>query len=269
MNLLLHGRNGRGSCAAIKEAGANVEVLRKRSGRNLDVENVDTLIRWAVPVTVPAEISYQEPEAVSLAFNKKETRELLQVCNVSVPLLTETWFPCIGRPTHHRAGQGFFLCNNAQDVITAKRNGATYFSKIYPKSREFRFHVAHGMILFASEKKMPEGYDGLVFNHQNGAYFTRIRWSEWPFAAVKLAIFAVRIVGLDYGAVDIMGYPTEDFQKPFVVSEINTSPTVGSVYNATLYAEYFNWLINTNPTEWVEINSDRPQDYAFRKVVNN
>lgn len=266
-NVLLHGKNGRTTCEAIIAKMEDTVLIRKRVGRQFTPappENVGTLIRWAVPATIQAEKTFQERGAISLAFNKGEAREQLYHYNVPIPMLSETDFPIIGRPAHHRAGQGFFWCETLEDIEKARVNGATYFSQFYPKTREFRFHVGSGYILIGSEKMMPEDFDGKIFNYENGAYFRRVRWSEWSLDAVKIAIRAVKVLGLTYGAVDIMGYPTDQNFPPFVVAEVNTSPSISSDYNATLYAEYFSWLIKTS-SDWVDIDAERPQDFAFRK----
>ncbi len=70
-----------------------------------------------------------------------------------------------------------------------------------------------------------------------------MRWSEIPRHLCPLAVDAVKIIELDFGAVDIMGYPEDSRLPRFSICEINTAPRLEG-YTAERYAQYFDWLID-------------------------
>lgn len=207
-------------------------------------DQLDTLIRWGSVALAPHAITYNRAEAIKKASNKALCRQILKETEVPVPKPTERP-PCIGRPARHSSGRNFFYCRNRRQVKEAKRKGAVYFSQFYPKTEEYRVHVAHNKILLISRKVGNK--DCLIWNkNKNGFEFETIRWKEWPENVIKVALEAIRVIGLDFGAVDIMGKPKQGrFRryKPVVVAEINTAPRLAN-YASQRYAEYFDWLFS-------------------------
>ena len=183
-------------------------------------------------------------------FDKENSRNILRLAGVPVPQNRNTP-PCIGRPTNHSRGRQFYICNTDSDMAEAKHAGATYFSDIIQKKAEYRVHVAHGYVLVVQEKvhNNPnlDKSKIMVWNHNNGFLFEVLEWNKIPRGLNPIAISAVKAMGLDFGAVDIMyGRSfTDKNQKEdkFFVSEINTAPRLEN-YTAQKYAEYFDWWIS-------------------------
>jgi len=200
--------------------------------------DTDALIRWGTTIRCPDINTYNPAEAIATASDKARCREILFDAGIPVPTPTEEP-PCIGRTRKHKGGKGFWFCRTDRGVRRAKRKGAVYFSEFYPKTIEYRIHVANEKILLVSEKiGDPEK---IIWNKRNGFTFKVLRRSRWPREAVRIALRAIETVGLDFGAVDMMAEPEDDSLEPIVVCEINTSPRLED-YASSRYAEYFNWL---------------------------
>ena len=220
----------------------------------------------------PAERVYNQAAAIAIASNKLRCRRVLEQAEIPVPEESMTAFPVVGRTVKHRAGRGFWLCNSEDDIGRAVARGARYFSVFYPKQNEYRVHIAHGSVLYVQEKvpRESEEYkrDWPIWNHAiNDFQFRIIRWSYWPLDIILLATKAVSTVGLDYGAIDIMANPKEDGFPPAVVCEINTGMSIDSDYSAIMYQTYFRWLLEEHPEESLKPVSNKPQGYAFKKII--
>lgn len=211
----------------------------------LDIpDNIDLLIRWGNTAHITGEIrTVNEADSIKKVSDKAFSRKLFFDNNIPVPTLTEEQFPCIGRPTKHHAGRKFFICRNAQDIERAKRHGATYFSVYYPKQDEYRVHIGNGKTILVSEKTGRKE-NRMCWNHKKtGFIFRHMKRSEWLgnpklMDVVKLAKRAIKLVGLNFGAVDIMANPTDDSMPLQVVSEINTCPSL-SPLALEKYAKFF------------------------------
>ena len=215
---------------------------------------------------------YNQASAIAIASNKLHCRRVLEEAKVPVPEMSMTSFPVVGRTVKHRAGRGFWLCNNDDEVGRAVAQGARYFSAFYPKQNEYRVHVAHGAVLYVQEKLPREGEeykrDLPVWNHAiNDFLFYIVRWSYWPLHVILLAVNSVNTVGLDYGAVDIMANPSKEGFEPAVVSEINTGMSIDSNYSATMYQTYFRWLIEESPEESLKPIGSKASSYAFKNII--
>lgn len=224
-------------------------------------KNIDVLIRWGTTVKSPkANVTYNCAEAIKLASDKARCREVLLKAGVAVPTPTENP-PCIGRTRKHEEGNGFWFCKTKKEVEKAKKEGAVYFSIFYPKTVEYRVHVAHNKVLLVSRKI---GNPKLIIWNKtaNNFKFEVLRWSEWSENIINLAIKAVSVIRLDYGAVDIMAKPKDKRFKPAVVCEINTSPELGQ-YASRKYAQYFDWLLESPSRKYHLDNYNN--DYIFRE----
>lgn len=204
-----------------------------------------TLIRWGYTGTKMFGNMrvYNRAEAIRTVSNKSNARALFQELKIPVPRPTETEFPTIGRPQKHKKGQHFFICNNAEEVQKAKEQGAVYFSKLYPKKEEYRVHVAGGRAILVSIKIGDKTQ--IVWNKKSGFNFKHLHRHMWLeneklLKLVKTAKRAVKKVGLDFGAVDIMAFAGSGLPL-FVVCEINTCPAL-SPLAIQKYVAYFKSL---------------------------
>ena len=221
------------------EEYSGISVYR-RSRRLPD--DLDVLIRWGNTTEAnEVETVLNQVEAIKRTSDKPLCRRILAEAGVAVPQ-DGTELPCIGRTKKHSRGRGFWFCQTPNDVWYAKERGAVYFSKFYPKSREFRVHIGGGKVLLYSEK-LGDKFGTIIWNKDLSDFtFRHLRRSEWDIDIIRLAKKAIKAVGLDFGAVDIMADPTDPNLPRAVVSEINTAPAL-SPYGVRKYVEYFDKVL--------------------------
>jgi len=93
-----------------------------------------------------------------------------------------------------------------------------------PKRREFRLHCTKAKVFSIQEKKAQLGYQDADFqirNVANGFIFARQNLGEIPEDVGTQALKAIKMVGLDFGAVDVIW---NERRKEAFVLEVNTAP---------------------------------------------
>ena len=151
-------------------------------------------------------------------------------------------------------------------------NEKVYYSEFYPKTKEYRVHVASGKAIIVAEKVVEEEkQDNVVWNLGDEGVceeFNTLRWSEYREIEpiIKTASLACKSLGLDYGAVDIVAYPNDrqDELPPVAVLEVNTAPRLEE-YGISRYVQYFTILLKSN--ERVEFKS--PHELERFSFTNN
>jgi glutathione synthase/RimK-type ligase-like ATP-grasp enzyme len=191
-----------------------------------------------------------KPSSIFLASNKAESRIYLQNHHIAVPkteildnyvLLPVMNYPVIGRPPYHHAGKNFHVVENesAFTQFIKTIDLGWYFSEIFEKTHEFRVHCAHGKILQVSDKPLVEG-EIRANQAVTEESWKALKWSEFNPKICEESLKAVEVLGLDYGAVDIM-WNSKD--NSVAICEVNTSPCITTEYSSGKYAAYFDWLI--------------------------
>lgn len=116
---------------------------------------------------------------------------------------------------------------------------APLYVEYIPKQKEFRVHVLYNAVTDVAEKRKKRSHEGereqFVRNTANGYVFCRTNISE-PADLRECALTAVRSLGREYGAVDVIW--NEKLNKCFVL-EVNSRPgmegtTVEKYANAIL-----------------------------------
>lgn len=212
----------------------------------------DVILNWGAskierPIKEGA-IILNSPDAVATASNKLEAFKKLQG-KVSIPEYTEDkgvvkeWLKD-GRTVFARtklnahSGEGIVVCTpEMQEEIPE----AKLYTRYIPKSTEYRLHVFKDRVFFIQKKarkqEVPdEKVNWKIRNHQNGFIYAHNDIElEDPASAGKQAIGAVKALGLDFGAVDLIYNTKKGF---YYVLEVNTAP---GLQGATLvaYAEVF------------------------------
>ena len=165
------------------------------------------------------------PEAVAKAVNKLRTFEALS------PEITPPWTvdPLVAREwgspvvcrhllTSH-SGRGIEIVGPGVDIPDAP-----LYTKYIKKTSEWRVHVAFGEVIDVTRKiRDPnrEVTDWQVRNHSNGFIFAR-ESGEPPSPSITLyALEAIKALGLDFGAVDIVW--SNYYQRAYVL-EVNSAP---------------------------------------------
>lgn len=128
------------------------------------------------------------------------------------------------------SADGLFVLNPNDTSIGALLK-APLFTKYKKKRDEYRIHVAGGEVFDIQQKKLrtewddgtqvsPEEVDFRVRNHANGFVFCR-EDIDCPEEAQANAVQAVKTLGLDFGAVDIIW---NEYDNQSYVLEVNTAP---------------------------------------------
>ncbi len=132
------------------------------------------------------------------------------------------------------SGAGIVIAGRPEEVV----RGCPLFVVYKKKKSEFRVHVAFGSVIDVQQKRQRKDYDGqvdyAVRNHHTGWVYTRgdVEWSD-DYA--NLAIRAVDVLGLDFGAVDII---YNEHENRYYVLEVNTAPGLEGT-TIEKYAEAF------------------------------
>lgn len=132
-------------------------------------------------------------------------------------------------------GVGINIPENLEDV----NRGVPLYTKMITNAREYRVHVFCGEVIDLQQKKRRAGLEeapsGQIKNSANGWVYCRDGITEPPVQIREQAILAVKSLGLDFGAVDILSKGGETF-----VLEVNTSPNL----EGTTLTKYINAIKN-------------------------
>lgn len=269
---LLSNKKTRPTAYNLLEAGGVDELVVSSRRESLEQLTSDLVVRWGSTKRLRQSIpEINSAEAIALSADKEAALKVMRDGEVPTPELTQD-FPCIGRSSHHTRGNGFWICMSRLQMIEAARAGATHFLEIYPKTKEYRVHVAFGMVLFVQEK-IGDSISNLIWNKKTGFSFQVIPQSEWRKEIIEPAIKAVELLGLDFGAVDVMSDPTKPLfgflfnnrpLKPVVVCEVNTAPALEG-YSLEKYTSLFSDIseFGEKPT-WLNLEKKYAQSYRYK-----
>ena len=237
-----------GSLSAKKLARA-LKVLRV--GHYYNAKRSDTIVNWGS--STPPHFRWMEqdlnkPHAIALASNKLNTfLEYRSKSFTHVPDWTtnpseaQHWLDlglkvyCRTKLSSH-SGNGIIICNDSNKIVSAP------LYTLHSKHRdEYRVHIFKGEVLDVQKKKRKLGFTGSssgIRNHSSGWIYARTDVAI-PDMLCPIAIQAVELLGLDFGAVDI-GHKVND--NKFFVFEVNTAPGLeGSTldkYSKAIYNYY-------------------------------
>src|ERR1700722_1811881 len=189
-----------------------------------------------------------KPSAVNVAGNKLLTFQALQRVGVSIPQFTTemnvaaTWLDDgdIVIERHNlrgSSGAGIRIVSLDDEDTESILTYAPLYTKYIEKTAEFRVHVFRGEVIDYVQKRRvlaenrDDTFNPYISSMEHGWVFSRTDLLDLP-GARSLAIKAVAVLGLDFGAVDII------YAKgKFFVLEVNCAPglagtTLSSYANA-------------------------------------
>jgi glutathione synthase/RimK-type ligase-like ATP-grasp enzyme len=223
--------DGSASAKALSNA-LGIKRVRKE-GKNVHVSGA--IINWGNSafyrdMTYETEL-LNHPDAVAKAVNKLEAFKALDG-HVSVPKWSESydeafkWFTdhivvvCRTKLTGH-SGEGIVIEDDTKPPVLF--TAAPLYTQYVRKRGEYRLHVFRDKVFFtqrkARNKDVPdEEVNWKIRNHANGFIFAHIDVDVEP-QAQQYAIDAVRVLGLDFGAVDII----KGVDNKWYVLEVNTA----------------------------------------------
>lgn len=181
------------------------------------------------------------PEAVSIAVDKLKTLKCLTEAGVSCLTYTtdkaeaQKWltdgYPVIVRATTTgKMGKGVSLVSPGEELPDAP-----LYTLFYNKTHEFRVHVFNGQVIdFVQKKRMSkeklekfhlEAVNTVVRNHKRGWVFARKDIKD-RVEIRELGLNAIKAVGLDFGAVDILARfsKVSGTLMGLYVCEVNSAP---------------------------------------------
>lgn len=206
-----------------KALAAEPGFRRLRAGKLVKAK--DTVINWG---TTPAQNALNSPAAVKTAANKLFTFQLYAGLDVpTVPwtaneAVAKEWLAAgctvMARQTlTGHSGAGIIILETGGDFVSAP-----LYTKYIFKVKEYRVHATRFDAFDTQQKvrdKAVEPKCWKVRSHQNGFIFQRNNIVDSD-ERNALAVNAVKVLGLDFGAVDIV----EDKKGQLYVLEVNTAP---------------------------------------------
>ena len=230
------------------------DSLHIRSQQSYRGGRINKLIRWGTTEAYDAYDVLNSSEAVQNSSNKMRTLKLLKQAGVSIPRCTSNKGKAerflrnhptkkmVGRTTHHQGGSNFAIANNDWDI--SQDGISTHWLELIPIHREYRVHVFRGEVIGVS-RKTDEGVEERIVNrytrnHANGWRFIRCDLDRVHPRLKEIGKEAVEIVGLDFGAVDVIlsdgSETTSDGRRKYYVLEINSAPAMEP--DSTVYTRY-------------------------------
>lgn len=222
----------------------------------------DLIINWG-NTNPPANVAtvhgdytcLNDPNDIRRASNKLEFFQAVAAVNPELipPFYTnqedipDDAFPIVCRTVlAGHSGAGIVIANQRNDLVPAR-----LYVKYVRKQDEYRVHVGktepferdsnETSIIAVQRKARREGFENpnwQVRNHHNGFVFVRGGVNP-PQPVLDVAQQILRIVGLDFGAVDVIW--NERQQRAYVL-EVNTAPGLEG-QTVTDYANYFRSVI--------------------------
>jgi hypothetical protein len=225
-------------------------VIRRRLTRNRD----GRLLNWGNS-TPPGwetddESWLNHPQAVAVAVSKFRTLTELAAHDVDCvevtrePQIAQQWHTegrCLTRRDGLSSGQG--IRHQYWEIADDQH----FYAKLFPKTHEFRVHVFKETVIDFTEKKARQGVEvnRLIRSFDNGWVHAHDNLSVTPEdreTLEELAIEAVMVLGLDFGAVDMLATLTKDNPrrlKKARVCEVNTAPGLENTATIGAYVRAF------------------------------
>lgn len=228
-------------------------TVLKTEGVTIVPNSWDIVINWGASKCPSAytEGSHRvvnPPSAIARASNKRSAFLTMSAAGVSIPKFS-TSIPDIDwegltvvrhKLTGH-SGEGIELVAQGAELPAAP-----LYVEYVPKKDEYRVHVMGESIILVQRKGARSDYEGKpdfqIRNHKNGFVFVRNDVSP-DERVLDEARKAIKALGLDFGAVDIVW--NQSRQKAYVL-EVNTAPGMeGSTIGD--YAEAFRDYLDLRP----------------------
>lgn len=226
-----------GSKSATLLARAIPARLLRRAGSRWRGTRRDVMINWGsqrVP-NLGQGRTVNDPMAVARAANKISAFRAMQAGRVRTPewsldhRVAQQWADAgdtvvVRRLVSSFEGRGIEIVQPRGRVPA----GAPLYTRYVKKRHEYRVHVMNGEVIDYAEKlKRRGGEHSLVRNTANGYIFARAGVTL-PADVRTQALAAVRAIGLDFGAVDVV---YNERRAEAYVLEVNTAP---GIENSTL-----------------------------------
>lgn len=261
MAIILRRRKlGRTSCKEISRL-SSTGIITVRNDKPIPVGH-DLVFRWGTASNLPHNVTVvNDAKAIHWVADKATSRKLmadeglspktwLDIQDFNEDIHNHNWNgPLIVRPNVHAQGKNVHFCETYRtlDQVTEQYGeGCYYISEFIDKVAEYRVFVVSGRVACVA-RKTPADEKAIAWNVAQGGRFDNVRWSEWPLEAIRVAVAAFNMSGLDFGGVDVM----VDREGKAYVLEINSAPSLTSPYRQECMAKCFDYIVE-NGKEYIQ-----------------
>lgn len=162
-------------------------------------------------------------------------------------MVTVEHFPVLGRKLHHAQGRDIVPILE-QWMLEDTREHLDFYTPYVDSTAEYRTWVYRNRHLGTYRKVLahPEQFKRLGRNRRNGFVFERVENDVVPEQIKALSRSAVRTLGLDFGAVDLLGLR----DGGHMVLEVNAAPGVQDERRAVIQGlvhRIIRWAANGCP----------------------
>lgn len=242
------------------KALAEAMKVKRYDTRKYEGEELETVINWGSQSSIiKAKTLLNKPSCVKVCSDKVKFFSAVKD-KVRIPAYTESLEEALefikkgetvlGRKRRGYGGTDIVFYEDDPDVFAM----SDFFSVYKKKKDEYRVHVIGDKIILVQKKSLrltddegnPVNKDDIDFrirNHANGFIFKR-NDIDPPKDVLDQAFAAVKAVGLDFGAVDVI---YNNYERQAYVLEVNTAPGLEgtTVFD---YAKAMNELIGERNT---------------------
>lgn len=224
------------------------QALNINHGMNANEVDRDLLIRWGSrrDSWIDGEfLKVINPfRSIALASDKLQSLQVMDNWEVddlriNVPdwdedpeaLAERVGYPILGRKRHHARGMDVKLCLQRRDYRIRKdgTRASDYYIQYIPTVREFRIHVVGNEVIRVQGKFLDHPNEAVSYVRNFGTgYRFRAPRNRLNRRRLKMAINAVKSLGLDFGAVDLL---IGDDGETYIL-EVNTAPSCSPLTGA-------------------------------------
>jgi len=246
---LLIYRNGRASASAfalrnaLLAAGIDTTVNKQSS----DPRTRRQVINWGV-TNCSLPIALNQPENVAQAVDKLTSLEILEEAGVRVPPFKNNEMG-----DNEPNDDGIWLartctnCRSGRGIVVVREGEihprAPLYVKYIKKGAEYRVHVFKDEVIFVQQKRKKSNVtqtedQSLIRSHANGWVFAEnnitFKNQEQESCLKAMCVRAVSVLGLDFGAVDVIVGKNDGL--PYIL-EVNTAPGLQSTRLISAYVD--------------------------------
>ena len=248
----------------------NDMALRTPRGADLNY-----LFLWGYVRNIPQGFRhiFNKPSAVGLTSNKGTFRVKMADNGLTMP----SWrvdslsrsdlvdgLSYVVRPNSHYGGKNIhsFVHSYEEEAHVLqdhlmKFGTDAYISERIDKDKEYRVFTMSGKVVFMVEK-IVDDTGVLAWNVEQGGRFENVNFGKWDLMVAKNALEAVKLGGLDFGAVDVMVKSNSVHGNHVYVLEVNTSPFLTADYWSSCVAKAFDYTVKNSVTTHYDI-----PDYTY------
>lgn len=181
------------------------------------------LIRWGSAIRcIEATNCLNKREGVLNCCISTRMLRILKEAEIPCPEIVhgDVDFKVMLRKKHHYQGRDIIIADggNVEELLSI--HDREYATRFIPSIAEYRFHVFQDKVI---KKFKKVGGEGVIRSSRFSWHYSIIKNTPMT-AASELAINAVRVLGLDFGGVDIL---KSDSGNLYVL-EVNSAPGLNS-----------------------------------------